>query len=101
MCSARWPPTPRSRLVGALAAAGPKALNAIPVGAGPNTLGQQAPGSRRGGHGAERIPLVAQQGRVRCRLTAFGEHHREIDRDPAGVVPGARCHAVAADAARP
>lgn len=39
--------------------------------------------------GAEHLRLVAQQGQVRCRLAAVGEHDREIDRDPAGAVPGA------------
>ncbi len=51
--------------------------------------GQQAPGGRRGGDGAEHLRLVAQQGQVRYRIAAVGEHDREIDRDPDGIVPGA------------
>jgi hypothetical protein len=51
--------------------------------------GQQAPGGRGGGDRAEDLPLVPQQGQVRYRLAAVGEHHCQIDRDPAGVVPGA------------
>ncbi|GAB2868991.1 hypothetical protein GCM10027074_40810 [Streptomyces deserti] len=51
--------------------------------------GQQAPGGRDGGDGAEHRGLVAQQGQVRYCLAAVGEHDREIDRDPAGIVPGA------------
>lgn len=51
--------------------------------------GRQAPGGRRGGDGTEHLRLVAQQGQVRYRIAAVGEHDREIDRDPAGVMPGA------------
>lgn len=32
--------------------------------------------------------LVPQQGQVRYCFAAVGEHHRQIDRDPPGVVPG-------------
>ncbi|MEY9849501.1 hypothetical protein ABH940_006610 [Streptacidiphilus sp. BW17] len=51
--------------------------------------GQHAPGGRGGGDGAEYVALVAEHGQVGDRLAAVGEHHREVHRDAAGVVPGA------------
>ncbi|KOV67161.1 hypothetical protein ADL00_16380 [Streptomyces sp. AS58] len=50
---------------------------------------QYPPGGRSGGDGAEHVALVAQHGQVGDRLAAVGEHHREVHRDAAGVVPGA------------
>lgn len=51
--------------------------------------GQQAPGGQGGGDRTEDLRLVPQHGQVRYRLAAVGEHHCQIDRDPAEVVPGA------------
>jgi hypothetical protein len=51
--------------------------------------GQQAPGGRGGGDRAEHLALVTQQSQVSDRLAAVGEHHRQVDGDPAGIVAGA------------
>lgn len=51
--------------------------------------GQQTPGRRCRGDGAEHLALVPQHGQIRDGLPAIGEHHREIGRDPARVVAGA------------
>jgi hypothetical protein len=40
------------------------------------------------GHPAEQAGLVAQHREVNDRLTAVGEHHRQIHRDPARVMAG-------------
>lgn len=45
--------------------------------------GQQSPGSRCRGDGAEHLALVAQDGQIRDGLAAVSEHHREVGRDPA------------------
>jgi len=50
--------------------------------------GQHAPGGWGGGDGAEHLVLVAQHGEIPDRLAAVGEHHRQIHRDTAGIVPG-------------
>ena len=42
--------------------------------------------------------LVAQHGQVGDRLTAVGEHHRHIDRDPARVMPDRAAAAAPASA---
>jgi hypothetical protein len=35
----------------------------------------------------EQLRLIAQYGQICDRLSAVGEHHRQIDRDPARIVP--------------
>ncbi|OIJ97486.1 hypothetical protein BIV25_14670 [Streptomyces sp. MUSC 14] len=37
---------------------------------------------------AEHVGLVAQHGQVPDRLASVGEHHRQVHRDAAGIVPG-------------
>lgn len=51
--------------------------------------GQQPPGRRCRGDGAEHLALVPQHGQIRDDLAAIGEHHREVGRDPALIVAGA------------
>ena len=51
-------------------------------------IGQQPPRGGVGGHRAEQVCLVAQHRQVGDRLSAVGEHDREVHRDPARVVAG-------------
>lgn len=50
---------------------------------------QQAPSGHSGGDQGEDLRLVPQQGEIRDRFAAVGEHHSQIDRDPPGSVTGA------------
>jgi hypothetical protein len=47
---------------------------------------QDAPGGGIRGHRPEQCRLVAQNGQVSDRLTTLGEHHRQVDSDPARAV---------------
>jgi hypothetical protein len=49
-------------------------------------IGQQPPGGRIRGHLPEQVHLVAQHRQIRDRLATIGDHHRQIHRDPTGVV---------------
>jgi hypothetical protein len=49
-------------------------------------LVQRPPAGRRRGHRAEHLPLVTQHVDVADRLTTVGDHHRQIDRDPAPIM---------------
>jgi hypothetical protein len=51
-------------------------------------IGQQSPCGRVGGHCTEQVRLIAQDRKVGDGLATVGEHHRQVDRDPAGVVTG-------------
>jgi hypothetical protein len=51
-------------------------------------IGQQPPRGRVGSHRTEQIRLVPQHRKVRDRLPTIGEHHRQVDRDPARVMTG-------------
>lgn len=49
-------------------------------------VGQDAPGGGGGGDRSEHLVLVAQQSQVGDGLAAVGEHHGQIDRNPARIV---------------
>lgn len=50
--------------------------------------GEDPPRRRRGGHRTEHRRLLAQHRQVTDGLPAVGEHHRQIDRDPARIMTG-------------
>lgn len=67
---------------------GSKASWSSVAGPGP----QGSPTAPCGGGGGDRtvyLALVAQEGQVGYCLAAVGEHHRHVDRYPAGIVAGA------------
>jgi hypothetical protein len=51
-------------------------------------VGEQPPGRRCRGDGAEHLCLVTQHGQIRSGLAAVGEHHRQIRGDPSRIMPG-------------
>jgi hypothetical protein len=51
-------------------------------------VGEQPPGRRCRGNGAEHLCLVPQYGQIRDGLAAVGEHHGQIGGDPARIMTG-------------
>lgn len=58
-----------------------------------DNAGQQAPSGRSGGDQGEDLCLVPQQGEIRDRFAAVGEHHRQIDRGERDRCPVAEANA--------